>query len=161
MNTRVITYLFLIFFIFCGCRATKQHARQSNLQSGVERLERVLDSLRVETALIKDVDVSKIDLNNLYRKTTRFADNGNVASITEEWQNSDTKTELKEKSEERKIQTEKRDKAIVARDTISLIHSENSTTKTDSRPVQGAEWFWLVLGIIAAIGITIYIYIKR
>ncbi len=154
-------YVFLLL-ILVSCRSTKHSHTDYTGSTALERNEssRQADST-VTVTVIQDTTQTETTIQEYERKTDYLPD-GTISSVSERWRSTGLK-QLHTKSQEKtsKSGSEKHDSLQLKKAEMQQLKQLVDTT-TDSRPVQGSEWLFVIGFIIAAVcGLIAYILYKQ
>lgn len=151
--------LFTVIF-FGGCRAKKEIQRREEITTEAERIERSVDSVRIKEISERSTEKNESELNQTYTRIIEYDTTGTVRRVQESWRNRQRIDLVAEERIGRTFSVSNSKKEIISRDTSSTIINEMVLETSDDRPVQGAEWLWVILGG-AVIVIAIIIIKKR
>ncbi|MDD4778833.1 MAG: hypothetical protein PHV53_11175, partial [Fermentimonas sp.] len=126
-----------------------------------QRIETVKDSIRVSTGTIESSERSGSEVDQSFIRITEFDSTGTVRRIQETWRDRQRIDLVAEERSGRTVSVKNTDQQITIRDTTSTITNEVKEVNTDSRPIQGLEWFWVVLSGVLVLTVIIYIIYNR
>jgi len=149
----------LVIALFSTCRSRKNVVRTESNQARTERVETKTDTSRVITKTVADLEESISVHETTTRKTIDLDTLGRVRRIIEESVSKETGSRRHDRGQESVVSITGKSDSIISQETLNATSQEKQDIKTDSRPVQGAEWMWVILsiGTIAAIAILFFI----
>lgn len=155
-----------VFLLMCllsliGCRAKKDSSRHESYVMGSERTERRTDSIRTLEVVEERSERSGSEVERQYTRTTEYDTTGRVQAVSETWRDRRLSNVSSEERDARTVSVAGMSVDIIERDTSTTIISEVVKVDTDSRPIQGAEWFWIILSSILIATVIIYIIYNR
>lgn len=156
-------YYVIVFFILCflACRSNRNIDRTIQEGSKTETSKSIdrKDSSTVDT----EYQESRTKVSNEVRfiRTTAYRPDGTIRSIQEECRGSGS-TELVDgrgRSSENTVTEIKNDSTAVTESKKDL--KEKIQSSSDSRPIQGVEWFYIALGfgalVLVALAVSLII----
>jgi len=164
--------LIVLLLSFFSCKSSKEAQRDVEINTAAEIVE-VKDTDVEETKEIKQTESTESNISetkesetSTWWEKTIFSPDEKVQSFERGGSASkelETKTAqintLLEIVENQEISIKLRDSIIsMQNERIKFLESEEK--KTDTRPVQGIEWLWIIIGIILVVGL-IYLYTTR
>lgn len=149
----------LVIALFSTCRSRKNVVRNESNQARTERVETKTDTSRVITRTIADMEESVSIQETTDRETIHLDDSGRVRTIIRESVKKETGQRRTDRGQGSVVSITGKSDSITSQETLNATSQEKQDIKTDSRPVQGAEWMWVILsiGTIAAIAILFFI----
>lgn len=156
-----IISLLLVSFIVFGCRSTKNIERNEATKTGSLRIERSSDTIRTIEVRNQRSNRSVSELEQIYSRVTEFDSTGSVRRVSEEWRDRRYSDLADEERDERAFSVAVSEEEVITRDTASVTVQETIHSKTDSRPVQGADWFWVILSAVLILAVVIYIIYNK
>lgn len=161
-NGLIILVVSSILLLVCiGCNAQKRVSRTEYLDKGSEQIEQRADSTYTEQSIIYRGSREGVELENIYTRVTDYDIEGAIQRISETWRDRLFFDVDSEERSERNISVTEADEQIVIRDTAQVRIKENENIKTDSRLVQGVDWFWIMLSAFLIATVIIYIIYNR
>ncbi|MDD4778822.1 MAG: hypothetical protein PHV53_11120 [Fermentimonas sp.] len=146
---------------FSGCRASKTIQRDQTIQTNTEKFESINESVNSEAVTAESSDRSGSEVNQSYTRITEFDSAGTVRRVQETWRDRQRIDLVTEERTVRTVSVAEKNQQITIRDTTSTVTNEVVEVKTDSRPIQGFEWFWTVLSGVLILAVIIYIIYNR
>ena len=150
----------MFFGLFIGCKSQKNVARQQTHTSAVERVETKTDTSRVVTKTQADVEETLSVQETTERETIHFDDSGRVRTIVRESIQSQTGQRRVHRGSGSVVSVTGKSDSVATVETLREASQEKTDTKTDSRPVQGVEWFWIVAGILITAAVIFIVWRK-
>lgn len=155
-------FFFILFFVLClvsSCNVKKSSVLQSHLLQADSSFLSSSDTLAIHSTTSENKNISQNKTESQITKTTEFNDSGQIIRITEV-------VYLSEFSSLDFSELFTRTDALAQSSTVittnqssqfSVNSSESSTT--DSRPVQGTEWLWIIIWIGLGI-VLLFVWLK-
>ena len=158
---RIFIVACLFGLLLVACKSKKHITTDIDTQTGTVRIERVVDTTRtVETATERS-DVSGSEVEQSYTRTTEYDTSGVVRRVQEEWRDRQrADVALRDKLQET-VSVTGRDALIEVRDSSRTVSNEEKRSDVDTRPVQGIEWLWVIIGLVVVLGIVGLIIYRR
>jgi hypothetical protein len=149
----------LVIALFSTCRSRKNVVRNESNQARTERVETKTDTSRVITRTVADMEESVSIQETTDRETIHLDSIGRVRTIVRESVKKETGQRRTDRGQGSVVSITGKSDSITSQETLNATSQEKQDIKTDSRPVQGAEWMWVILsiGTIAAIAILFFI----
>lgn len=149
----------LVIALFSTCRSRKNVVRTESNQARTERVETKTDTSRVITRTVADMEESVVVQETTDRETIHLDSIGRVRTIVRESVKKETGQRRTDRGQGSVVSITGKSDSITSQETLNATSQEKQDIKTDSRPVQGAEWMWVILsiGTIAAIAILFFI----
>lgn len=166
MKKNRYTYIFVCFVfigLVCGgCRAKRNISISENIVSKNEKIEVKKDTSRVEKKSQTHQSTKTNEEENSYVRVTEYDSTGTVIRrIQEEWRDiGRSQLSLLDRSRNN-ISLDGMSSITVSSDSSRIVSTENKETISDSRLVQGVEWFWVILVLVLIISVVIFIIIKK
>lgn len=164
MKNEIITYFFVsicigCIFAFSSCKTKKNISRTEEFRERTERVETKTDTSRVITKIVADMEESVSIQETTDRETIHLDSIGRVRTIVRESVKKETGQRRTDRGQGSVVSITGKSDSITSQETLNATSQEKQDIKTDSRPVQGAEWMWVILsiGTIAAIAILFFI----
>lgn len=146
---------------FSGCKSNRVIQKHETSRTDYQRIETVKDSIRVSTGTIESSERSGSEVDQTFTRVTEFDSTGTVRRVQETWRDRQRIDLVTEERSGRTVSVKNTDQQITIRDTTSTITNEVIEVNTDSRPIQGFEWFWVVLSGVLVLAVIIYIIYNR
>lgn len=144
-----------------GCRTKKNLEKTQENTTIVEKTERYSDSTRTEQKSTVRVDRSRDENERSYTRTTEYDSTGNVRRVSEEWRDRQSSDLVVRDHRQESVSVTGAEKQVMEKDSSSTVIHETKHVQFDSRPVQGFEWFWIILGGGLLLAIAIYFILKK
>lgn len=144
-----------------SCRAKRETSRNESYTVGTERLERRSDSIHTVELSQQRAERSGSEVEQSYTRITEFDTTGTIQRVSETWRDRQLSNLDTEERTGRTVSVTQTEQQIVELDTSYATISETSHTTTDSRPVQGVEWIWVILSVVLIATVIIYIIYNR
>jgi uncharacterized protein YcfL len=157
----ISTIILLALLSLIGCRSKRNTSRYELHTVGSERVERVIDSIRIVEDNQQTTERRGSETDQSFSRITEFDSTGTVRRIQETWRDRQRVGLVTEERSGRTVSVTETDQQLTIRDTTSTVTSEVVEVKTDSRPIQGFEWFWVVLSAVLVLTVIIYIIYNR
>ncbi len=156
------TFLFILalLVLVSGCRARKNIVRKTETTTAVERVEVKTDTSRTTTTVVTSVDAKDSLRETTERETIHLDTLGRIRTIIRESVRKEAGSGRTYRGQGTIVSVTGKTDSVSSVETLHATSQEITETKTDSRPVQGAEWLWVMLGSIIAIGVII-LFIKK
>lgn len=149
--------LIMLLAVSVGCRSRRTLDHSLETQSTTEKRASSLtkDSTRTESSY---QDSTTTTANTVeYTVTTTYRDDGGIQAVQKQWRRTGSArlSVSTGRTSAVSVDVQKTDSGTVATSNLSESVKEQNTT--DSRPVQGIEWLWVMLtgGVIALVGLII------
>lgn len=148
----------LILLLVCsGCRGLKVSSRNKTEASRTERVERSVESARTTELEEQRTEHRGSKAERVFSRVIEYDTTGSIQRVSETWRDRRLSNVSAEERTARVVSITNSDELVSQKDTAHAIITETSHTKTDSRPVQGFEWFWVILSSVLIIaGILIF-----
>lgn len=147
--------------ILHGCKSRQEITRSVTDQTRIERRETEVDTSRT---IVGDKDVVNRETEeseDIYTRTQHYDTLGNLRTIQETWRSIGRfELALRERSASY-ISINGMGAVTSESDRSTVVTSEQVKNSSDSRPVQGIEWMWVIAGVGLLIFILIMYLIKR
>lgn len=153
--------IFLCLFSFVGCRAKKDSSRHESYALEFERMERRIDSVRTMEVVEQKSERSGSETEQSYTRITEYDTTGSVQRISETWRDRRLSNLVTEERDARTVSVSNSEQQISIKDSADIRISETSHTTTDSRPIQGIEWMWVILSVVLITAVILYIIYNR
>jgi uncharacterized protein YcfL len=157
----ISTIILLALLSLVGCRTKRNTSRYEIHNAGSERVERLTDSIRIVEDSQQTTERSGSETDQSFTRVTEFDSTGTVRRIQETWRDRQRIDVVTKERFGRTVSVAETNQQIIIRDTASTVTNEVAEVKTDSRPIQGFEWFWIVLSGVLVLTVIIYIIYNR
>lgn len=153
--------LIACLLILSGCKSRKEITRTVTDQTRIERTETAIDTSRTEISTQETLSRKADESEEVYTRTQHFDSLGNIRSIQETWRAiGRTELALRERSGSY-ISLNGMGTVTSESDSSTVVTTEQVNSRVDSRPVQGIEWLWVIVGIGLLLFIIITFVIKK
>lgn len=161
-NNNVFVFVvgcFCLTTILGGCKTKRNIVKSENTQVTSKTYAAKTDTSRVITRTVADMEESVSIQETTDRETIHLDSIGRVRTIVRESVKKETGSRRHDRGQESVVSITGKSDSIISQETLNATSQEKQDIKTDSRPVQGAEWMWVILsiGTIAAIAILFFI----
>lgn len=149
----------LVIALFSTCRSRKNVVRTESNQARTERVETKTDTSRTIIKTQENLDETVSISETTDRETIHLDSIGRVRTIVRESVKKETGQRRTDRGQGSVVSITGKSDSITSQETLNATSQEKQDIKTDSRPVQGDEWMWVILsiGTIAAIAILFFI----
>lgn len=151
----------LVLLLLTSCRSSKSTSQNGSYAMAVERVERRLDSIRIVESTTQRSEHSGSEAERVFSRVTEYDSTGTIRSVQETWRDRQLSNVSANERAGRAVSVANTDEHIFTRDTVHVVVSETSQIKSDSRPVQGYEWFWIILSLVLIVAVILYIISNR
>lgn len=148
-----------LVLVFSSCNVKKSSVLQSHLLQADSSFVSSVDSLGLSSSVEENKNITENKTESQFTKTTEFNDSGRVIRITEV-------VYLSEFSSVDLSQLFARSDALAGSSTVittgrtmEQVVDTSESAVSDSRPVQGADWFWVLLWV--AVGFVLLFAYKK
>lgn len=150
---------FCLTTILGGCKTKRNIVKSENTQVTSKTYAAKTDTSRVITRTVADMEESVVIQETTDRETIHLDSIGRVRTIVRESVKKETGQRRTDRGQGSVVSITGKSDSITSQETLNATSQEKQDIKTDSRPVQGAEWMWVILsiGTIAAIAILFFI----
>lgn len=161
-NNNVFVFVvgcFCLTTILGGCKTKRNIVKSENTQVTSKTYAAKTDTSRVITRTVADMEESVVVQETTDRETIHLDSTGRVRTIVRESIKKETGQRRTDRGQGSVVSITGKSDSITSQETLNATSQEKQDIKTDSRPVQGAEWMWVILsiGTIAAIAILFFI----
>lgn len=146
---------------FGGCTSKRNVVRTEKGQSYTEQIETSSDTSRTEETVIDSSKTTVDETVEEYIKTTEYDSTGIVRRVSEEWRERKRNNVSTLHRQEQYVFVNESEKEVVTIDSTTVQTQEAIKTTTDSRPVQGVEWIWIVLSVALVLIVLSYIIYNK
>ncbi|MDD4698043.1 MAG: hypothetical protein PHR52_10975 [Fermentimonas sp.] len=153
--------IILIGIGFSGCRTSKSIQRDKTIQTGSYTIDRRTEALRVTDEVYEGTKREGSETEQSYTKITEYDTTGSVQRVSETWRDRRLSNLVTEERDARTFSVSNSEQQISIKDSADIRVSETSHTTTDSRPVQGVEWIWVILSVVLISSVILYIIYNR
>ena len=144
-----------------GCKTKKNMQKTETYEYAAHRIESSLDKSLATKEAGSAVSIQTNQNIREFNRTTLYDSTGNVQSVSETWRETG-RAELALRNDSTRTVSVNN---IATTDSIS--ETANATSDqvikniTDSRPVQGTEWLWVIFAIGTLAAVAILLFIKK
>lgn len=154
--------LYIIFFIFIpliffGCEAKKNIARSVDVQTVTSHTETVIDTTRVIAQSQLDIQEANHVETETYREIIGYDTLGRVLSFVREYTASQTRQGWIHRGQGSVVSLSGLSTITTEKDTSSMIQTETVKQSSDSRPIKGVEWLFVVVGLTIVFCVVYFI----
>lgn len=151
--------IILIILCFPSCRSNRNVDRTMQEESKVETVESTHS--KDSSHVVREFEGSNTKITNeqRYIRTTQFNPDGSIRCLREEWRGigSIELADGRGRSSEVSVSEQKTDSTYKRE--LKKVGFEKLKSFTDTRPVQGSEWLWILLAV-GIIGLGIFLIKK-
>lgn len=157
---------FFLFFLIAliglsGCKARKNTVRTSETATKTQTQTRSIDTARVVLEAEFHTEETQQIHETTDRETIHLDTLGRVRTIIRESVRTETRTRRNDRGQGSAVSvTGKTDSAATVEQTHQTGYRSDATV-TDSRPVQGFEWFWVIVTGSLVLIAVIYVIIRK
>jgi len=141
-----------------GCRSARNVTTDIDSGRTVEKVESIRDSTRRVEIVEQKTDGARFDDEQIFTRTIDYDTTGTVRRVQETWRDRQRRDLVAEERNVRTVSMTLRDSIATVKDSTKTTTVTKENYKTDSRPVQGAEWMWVILGaglLLVIIGVIL------
>lgn len=154
-------YLSLMLLLLFSCKSHRDVSRSTTYDARGESLATMNDSLQTHLETSQKSEGSQQDDRFEYSRTTEFGNDSNVTSITETYIIINSRFDFNSQLDKIKREDFKYNAAVATSNTTSDEMDERVLEKKDNRPVQGAEWLAVIIGLAIVAALILIIYRRR
>ncbi len=162
-NGKVTYYLLFLLVVLCvniSCRARKNIVREDVSQKTTTTTVSATDTSRVISKTQSDMEETVSIFETTTRETVHLDDSGRVRSVVKESISKETGQRRTDRGSGSVVSITGKSDSVSVVETSQTSSNEKTDIKTDSRPVQGVEWFWVIFGILIT-AVLIYVLLKK
>lgn len=152
---------FCLTTILGGCKTKRNIVKSENTQVTSKTYAAKTDTSRVITRTVADMEESVVIQETTDRETIHLDDSGRVRTIVRESVKKETGQRRTDRGQGSVVSITGKSDSITSQETLNATSQEKQDIKTDSRPVQGAEWMWVILSIGTIAAIAILFFLKK
>lgn len=152
----IIACALLLGTMLGSCRAKKDFESSETVQRKTERVERHADTVGVVEVEKRRTDRSGSEIDHSYTRVIEFDGSGGIQSVSESWRDRRSSDVVVQERHSELVSVAASEKEVIERDSSSVIIHETKHTTADSRPVQGFEWVWIIVGVMAAVVLILF-----
>ena len=156
-----ILFLFIIVFVLPSCKSHRDVSRSVVGETRAESLVTVNDSSKTHRETSLKSEATKLEERTEYSKRTEFGNDNNVVSTTERVVIYASNLKFNSQLDNLKRDDFKYNGSTQSTNTTDSQLNEDVKETSDSRPIQGKEWVWIILTSVVAIVIMRLIVIKK
>ena len=97
----------------------------------------------------------------VFTRVIEYDTTGRVQRISETWRDRQQGSLVVQERSAQAVSLTGESKEIIERDTTATVMNETVKVNTDSRPVQGVEWIWVILSIALIAAVVLYIIYNK
>ncbi len=154
MKNGILAFIILPLMLgFSSCRAKKNVRSHAKIKSEIQHIAANHTSQTVADTASMQILAKDSLTQTEYSRKFEFDTIGNIRSISETWRNTGLSKLSTQQHRQRKISLEETKNNTATVETLRTTSQEKTNETNDTRPVQGHEWFWLVLGF----GIVLFV----
>jgi len=150
-----IILLFVCIIILSGCKSRQEITRSVIDQTRLERTETAVDTSRMIGSTQETLSRETGESDEIYSRTQHFDSLGNIRTIQETWRRIGRFELALRQGSGSYISLNGMSSVTRDRDSTTVVTNERQDFQNDSRPVQGIEWIWIIVGA----GIIIFLFI--
>ena len=160
-KTYILCFLFVCLLFQSSCKSHKEITRTVTDQTRVEQIETAIDTTRTLVNDQENVKRQSDESEEIYTRTKQYDSLGNIRTIQETWRAiGRTELALHERSGSY-ISLNGMSTITAISDSSTLVINDQENSSTDTRPLQGTEWIWAIIGAGLLLFIIIMFVIKR
>lgn len=152
---------FCLTTILGGCKTKRNIVKSENTQVTSKTYAAKTDTSRVITRTVADMEESVVIQETTDRETIHLDSIGRVRTIVRESVKKETGQRRTDRGQGSVVSITGKSDSITSQETLNATSQEKQDIKTDSRPVQGAEWMWVILSIGTIAAIAILFFLKK
>lgn len=153
--------LLACILILSGCKSRREVTRMVTDQKRVQRTETAVDTSRTKINAQETFSSQADESEDIYTRTQHFDSLGNIRTIQETWRAiGRSKLALHERSGSY-LSLNGMGTVTSESDSSTVVSDEQVNSSVDSRPVQGIEWLWVIVGIGLLLFIIFTFVIKK
>lgn len=164
-NVGYFIYCFVLFCVllslFSGCKAKKNVQRELSVAEATERISKTIAKQNTETETGTHVNEETSEDIREFIREIRFDTAGNVQTIQEAWRDKGRVQLVVRRDTSRTVSVNEELNSDSIKTVTNVKQSDDIKQTTDSRPVQGIEWLWVILSIAIIATIAIILFIKK
>lgn len=155
----VVISCFCLILLLGGCKTKRNIVKSESSQATSKTYTTSTDTSRVITKTVADMEESVSIHETTDRETIHLDSIGRVRTIVRESVSKETGQRRTDRGQGSVVSVTGKSDSITLLETLNATSQVKQDIKIDSRPVQGAEWMWVILaiGTIAAIAILFFI----
>lgn len=147
--------------ILFGCKSRQKITRSVTDQTRIERTETAVDTSRTIGSTQETLSRETGESEEIYSRTQHFDSLGNIRTIQETWWRIGRFELALRQGSGSYLSLNGMSTVTSDRDSTTVVTNERQDIRTDSRPVQGIEWIWIIVGAGIVIFVLIAIAIKK
>lgn len=147
--------------ILFGCKSRQEITRSVTDQTRIERTETAVDTSRTIGSTQETLSRETGESEEIYSRTQHFDSLGNIRTIQETWWRIGRFELALRQGSGSYLSLNGMSTVTSDRDSTTVVTNERQDIRTDSRPVQGIEWIWIIVGAGIVIFVLIAIAIKK
>lgn len=147
MKYGIFLFIFIVFVLGAGCKSHKNAVRTVEIASTTDAAIRKTDTARTAVEYEKS-EVIKDSLRETTERETIYLDTlGRVRTIVKESVRKEAGQRRIYRGQGSAVSVSGKTDSVITTETARALTEEKTDIKTDSRPVQGGEWVWVIAGI--------------
>jgi len=146
---------FCLTTILGGCKTKRNIVKSENTQVTSKTYAAKTDTSRVITKIVADMEESVSIHETTDRETIHLDSIGRVRTIVRESVKKETGQRRTDRGQGSVVSITGKSDSTTVMESANVTVDEKIDTKTDSRPVQGSEWIWVIMGIAAVLFVSI------
>lgn len=140
-----------------GCRTSRSAEKTETVRTATTIIEQSLDSSRTETKQTDRGEDRKSEAERTYIRTTEYDSTGIVRRVSEEWRDRRSADVVVRDNERQTVSVTGSETIKTTQDSSYTVVKEKSHTQADSRPVQGFEWLWVIVGLVLTVAVILFL----
>ncbi len=161
MRSREIILILLFTSCLTACKTRRNVVVNEKVSGRIERVELRKDTSRVISMVSADVDTEKNEKKVIRREITSYDTLGRVREVVREDIEQITGERCVSKGKEQTVAVSGTESTIETKVDSVKESSFTDKTTTDTRTVQGVEWFWVILSVGLIMAMAIIVLIKK
>ena len=155
MKNEIFLIVLISLIAFSGCKARKNTVRTSQMETTINTETRKTDTARVIVETQFHSEETKQIHKTTERETIHLDDSGRIRTIIRESVRTETGSGWTYRGQGSVLSVSgKTDSTGVAEETRQTGYRSDAV-ETDSRPVQGVEWLWIIIGTLIAVALIL------
>lgn len=142
----LLAIVILAIVVLGGCNARKTTQKNSRSYFSDQRIEQSIEKEIQSKKAGTDIRIEAKEDAWEFSRTTDIDTAGNIRRVQETWRGSGRSELALLRDSSRTVSVTEEEILVQDKDSIILNEEEHTINDSDSRPVQGVEWFWVVIG---------------
>lgn len=151
----------ILFVLAAGCRSS--HQRDTSYQEDIDTQETTTivrtDSTTVETE--REENTSSVTQVQEYSRTVDYRDDGSVSRVQEQWRSTGSVQLAQSSGRSSAVSVTREETKTERKELLRIRKTELKKSTSDTRLIQGWEWFFVASGILIVIAIIFYIRSRK